>query len=112
MKTTPSASSTESAGLRCRPCMLGTEARCGHFVHTGQPHAESWSAASTVSRLWIFSRLDPSRFDDPSRTFTLAQYEAREPGLRHAHRIGSVLRQPVLHLRQGSGDVLRKLGNH
>ena len=60
----------------------------------------------------MFSRLDPSRIDDPSRTFTLAQHEAREPGLRHAHRIGPVLRQPVLHLRQGAGDVICKLVDH
>ena len=35
-------------------------------------------------------RLDPGGFDDPGGGFALAQHEAREVGLRRAHRFATV----------------------
>jgi hypothetical protein len=41
-------------------------------------------------------RFDPGGFDDTRRVFTLAQHESCELRLRHDHRIGPMLRQPLL----------------
>src|SRR6266481_5706787 len=58
--------------------------------------------------------LDPSGSDDLGRTFTLAQHEARKLGLRHIHRLASVLGNPVAQTlpREHASDVLHKFVNH
>jgi ammonium transporter len=58
--------------------------------------------------------LHPSRLADSHGPFTLAQYEAREFGLRHSHRLASVLVNPVAHIPTGERaiDVLHKGLNH
>src|SRR5713226_6018485 len=63
-----------------------------------------WSVPTSTRLL----RFDPSGFDDARRVFTLAQHEARELRLRHAHRIGPVLREPVPQIRRGqrARDIL------
>jgi hypothetical protein len=57
---------------------------------------------------------DPGGFDDLRRTFTLTQHEARELGLRHIHRLASVLDNPVAQIMPGQhvSNVLHKLVNH
>src|SRR5260370_31476970 len=56
----------------------------------------AWTAHHTLGLL----RLHPSGFDESRCAFALALYKARELGLRHAHRLASVLRDPVTHIRR------------
>src|SRR5260370_35035761 len=60
-----------------------------------------------TSGLW---RFDPSGFDDTRRAFALAQHEARELRLRHAHWIGPVLRKRVAQIRRGRDGCQKVIG--
>jgi len=44
-------------------------------------------------------RLDPGGVDDPGGAFALAPHEAREVGLRHAHRLATVFQERGAHSR-------------
>jgi hypothetical protein len=49
-------------------------------------------------------RLDPGGFDDPGGAFALAQHEAREVGLGHAHRLTTVFDERGAHSRIAHGN--------
>jgi len=55
--------------------------------------------------------LDPSGFAESRCAFTLALYEARDLGLRHAHRLAPMRGNPVAQIRCGqrASDILRML---
>ena len=59
--------------------------------YNGQRSVAAIAQAELLSSHGRLLGLDTSGFDDLCRTFTLAQHEARELGLRHIHWLASVL---------------------
>src|SRR5687768_5980120 len=74
----------------CGRAAASATAACWAARSHSSDYAQPFSRLGRSSHSHLLG-LDPSGFDDLRRAFTLTQHEARELGLRHSHRLTSVL---------------------